>query len=443
MASDSESECSELLTRKFSPGFTKNELRVAQMNVLADGLSGQRKDLGGFDGVTADTIKWSNRLPLIVREINRASPHILGLQEIDQIDSLMAILHDRYAHAFAPKTPSPCADPSMPDGCAILYDRRRFRRVQIPQETISLGENMSQNAAVVLLEDKNSPNKERFLVCSAHFKAKFGFEDVRFAQAQKLMNDLWKIQEWERIDELYPNIILCTDLNEGPDGNTYALLRTRYRSAMCLLGDGKEPEYTTIKKRSDRVSRFTSDYVLYDNTSYCSRENVKMTPIRHFEIPPVSAFDYLPNEKYPSDHFLICVGFRLVSRNTNREWMLKLKPKDTVSVLFEAGIDPSDVVSIDYAHRETSVHLKKNSEEFVHDLLCRNVIESYDPYERSDMHVRKLRKTSDENKKRWLEVAPSNSSAREEPDEYPPMSTEYFMEVISPIIRSGREEKKA
>ena len=50
------------------------KLRVLQFNMLADGLSGLRQDLGAFSRVTADDMNWDKRGKLLLHEILQYDP---------------------------------------------------------------------------------------------------------------------------------------------------------------------------------------------------------------------------------------------------------------------------------------------------------------------------------------------------------------------------------
>ncbi len=71
------------------------------------------------------------------------------------------------------------------------------------------------------------------------------------------------------------------------------------KSSLCEL-IGKEPVMTTCKKRDDKISKHTIDYIFYDSTV--------LSPVRYLEIP--DDLGCLPSWKYPSDHIMLCVGFK-------------------------------------------------------------------------------------------------------------------------------------
>jgi mRNA deadenylase 3'-5' endonuclease subunit Ccr4 len=53
--------------------------RVLQFNVLADGLSALRPDLGQFSRVSRDLLDWNNRKSKLLHEITQYNPDIITL----------------------------------------------------------------------------------------------------------------------------------------------------------------------------------------------------------------------------------------------------------------------------------------------------------------------------------------------------------------------------
>ena len=62
---------------------THGTLRVLQFNVLADGLSGLRPDLGDFSRTKPEDIVWENRKHLLFDEILQYEADVITLQECD------------------------------------------------------------------------------------------------------------------------------------------------------------------------------------------------------------------------------------------------------------------------------------------------------------------------------------------------------------------------
>ena len=108
------------------------KLRVLQFNMLADGLSGLRADLGGFAGVSRERgeMEWSRRKELLLRELLQYDADILTLQEVDHFyDWLQPAMAERgYTAFFAAKPASPCLEVSPnSDGCALFVRSSKIK----------------------------------------------------------------------------------------------------------------------------------------------------------------------------------------------------------------------------------------------------------------------------------------------------------------------------
>lgn len=104
-------------------------LRVMQFNILADGLSGLRTDLGAFSRASRDFLKWEHRGPLILEEILQYDPDVITLQECDHFYDYFLPELEKYGYLgfFAPKPASACLEvSSRSDGCAMFLRRCRF-----------------------------------------------------------------------------------------------------------------------------------------------------------------------------------------------------------------------------------------------------------------------------------------------------------------------------
>lgn len=105
------------------------KFRILQFNMLADGLSGLRQDLGAFSRVTAEDMNWDKRGKLLLHEILQYDPDIITLQECDHYyDCFLPELNARgYDGMFAPKPASACLEVSdNSDGCAIFVRRSKM-----------------------------------------------------------------------------------------------------------------------------------------------------------------------------------------------------------------------------------------------------------------------------------------------------------------------------
>ena len=273
---------------------------MVQFNILADGLSGKRPDHGGFADLDPACLEWKTRCGRIIQEIISASPHVICLEEVDRPKDF--IQHPSFEHfdsVFKSKPHSPAIEfGGSADGCLILFDRRRLKRVKPqPDESFALGPMDNQVAACVVVEDLLFPG-DMYVICGAHLKAtkSEAGEEVRTRQVDVITDQLnFLCQKYGAVAS-----ILCSDLNGVPSGTAYKRCTDeKMESCMYELMGGTEPKMTTCKKRGTSVVEHTIDYIFYDS--------IKIKPSRFLEIPV--DLGCMPSWKYPSDHVMLCVGF--------------------------------------------------------------------------------------------------------------------------------------
>jgi len=162
------------------------DLRILQFNMLADGLSGLRADLGGFSKAKREDMDWSSRKIKLMYEILQYDPDVITLQEVPctpcynayetssnaifipttqplsptplplphptpsphpptpQCDHyydffLPELAKEGYDGMFAPKPASACLEVSdRSDGCAIFLKRDKIRAVSSEALTYAL-----------------------------------------------------------------------------------------------------------------------------------------------------------------------------------------------------------------------------------------------------------------------------------------------------------------
>jgi hypothetical protein len=116
-------------------------LRVLQFNVLADGLSALRPDLGHFNMASKDILEWDHRKSRILYEITQYEPDIITMQEVDHYYDFflpeLSLLG--YSGFFAPKPTSACLEVSSNgDGCAMFVKRSKLRVISCETKTLAL-----------------------------------------------------------------------------------------------------------------------------------------------------------------------------------------------------------------------------------------------------------------------------------------------------------------
>ena len=106
--------------------------RILQFNMLADGLSGLRADLGAFSRAKEEDVQWETRKIKLLREILQYDPDVITLQECDHYYDffLPALSVQGYDGIFAPKPASACLEVSEnSDGCVIFLKRDKFKMI--------------------------------------------------------------------------------------------------------------------------------------------------------------------------------------------------------------------------------------------------------------------------------------------------------------------------
>jgi len=318
-------------------------LRALSLNILADGLARGRdtplddtfepcpplfeeEGAGGVayrDGVvglerdfrfrcSVDALSWPRRWPMLLALILEQDPDLIGLQEVDLLDSAEEQLraHDKeirrslftagYDGTFARKGGRAC------DGVALFWRRSRLRQAG-RTETWRLGKSVHIALAQPLCLD----GVHRLTGVVTHLKAGITeeAEDARLEQATVLLQRLRN----------HPNAVILADLNShcrqvalggGPDSareaaeegmllepRAYPLLASSLQS-VCQAVLGDEPSFTCWGGWEDREVRLVCDYILL--------KGELLRPQRVLRVP--DAFDVLryaerlPNPEHPTDH---------------------------------------------------------------------------------------------------------------------------------------------
>jgi hypothetical protein len=116
-------------------------LRVQQFNILADGLSGAREDLGRFSRASKDTLGWENRREALLHEIVQYGADVITMQECDHFHDFFAprMRELGYTGYFAAKPTSGCLEVSEnPDGCALFVKHSKFRVISCEAKSLAL-----------------------------------------------------------------------------------------------------------------------------------------------------------------------------------------------------------------------------------------------------------------------------------------------------------------
>jgi len=173
---------------------SKNEnenFRVFQWNVLADGLSGSDPALGGFTHATQETLNWEVRSSMIKYDIERYSPDVVCLEELDHFedDFLPHFSNLGYDGYFVEKVGPGYENIGKNDGVAMFV---RKSRVEVLSVQCFSFHGCSQTAIIcICLIDNCHPT----IIASTHLKATKSEEGefVRQRQSDELRRRISKI----------------------------------------------------------------------------------------------------------------------------------------------------------------------------------------------------------------------------------------------------------
>lgn len=317
-----------------------DELRVLQFNLLADGLSGLREDLGAFSRAQAKHMTWQDRQHKLLYEIVQYNPDVITLQECDHYYDFFnpELLQHGYDGVFAAKPVSTCLEVSdKPDGCAVFYKRDKLRLTSTESMTYALSKTEKQNQVALLLVfqlqritadgDAAAP---AVVVATTHLKAAKTAvgERHRLDEAQQLLRAL------ERTSAMLADqcaLIVTGDFNTCPVTNgslgfectaipAFQAHPLGMRSVLNddLRAEGDEDKtWTTWKARKkgnqESIVKHCIDYIFYAPLLLANKVGVRAKAVlRGFTDDEVDEA-LLPNSRYPSDHIAIAADLQIVT----------------------------------------------------------------------------------------------------------------------------------
>ena len=331
-----------------------SNLRVLQFNILADGLSGLRSDLGAFSRATAQSMSWDMRKYQLLHEILQYKPDCITLQECDHFYDFFLAKLSMYGYdgIYAPKPASACLEVSdNSDGCAIFLKRNKLKLVSAETITYALSKKdvddgnsdvvramnqvglivtcdiLDENGHVKVVED--SGTRCPLVVCTTHLKAKKSEigERYRLQEATQLMRSIDRTIKSLRTSA-QPLLVVTGDLNAAPNADTtgyearaYRVVKEHALGLRSLLNDDvrlqESDTWTTWKARwnkgVEKIAKNCIDYILYQPPS--STNNFGLQPMAVLELLREEDLgsDLLPNTKYPSDHVALAADFAMTT----------------------------------------------------------------------------------------------------------------------------------
>jgi endonuclease/exonuclease/phosphatase family metal-dependent hydrolase len=252
-------------------------LRVLQFNVLADGLSGLREDLGDFSEDKRDILNWEYRKEKLLYEILQYDADIVTLQEVDHYLDFFwpEMLKYGYIGFYAPKPTSKCLEVGEnADGCAMFLKSSRLRvlsaetkalafskaeltesgelnedekniRAQNQVALIALCELLDEHGNVVKKHDVFAPP---IIICTTHLKS-----------VKSPVGERYRVrgisQVLESLEQVYANY---EDLGRSP-----AVLLTGDFNALPVHRNYPPLTYQTVKASSLSYRSIYNDDVMY------------------------------------------------------------------------------------------------------------------------------------------------------------------------------------
>lgn len=310
-------------------------------NILAQDLLTEHLYL--YIGIEPSMLRWDHRLFRLKEEIQYIKPDILCLQEM-QFNHLKSLvkhisLKRELEYVFKKKTGH------RTDGCAIIYDRSKFRLLsERPVEYYTHGDALLNRDNIALLAKfavKNEPQK-KFIIATTHLLYNPKRQDVRIAQVEKLMD---AIQQYSAENEgeniAFLPVILTGDFNFKPKTRPFQLLSEPCKSIPThqklldsdVAGDSQQQtsrEYYLKVSATDgnqlqmmpldfgiqTASTFQDKWVTVDYVLQSVDKNRKNIQIRSvYALPTINdcvRTGVIPNKYLGSDHYSLGIKFSVI-----------------------------------------------------------------------------------------------------------------------------------
>lgn len=338
--------------RAMAAPLSETVFRVLQYNILADGLSGLREDLGAFSRATTESMSWDVRKYQLLHEMLQYNPDCITLQECDHFYDffLPRLTSYGYDGVYAPKPASACLEVSdNSDGCAIFVKKDRLRVVSSETVTYALSKAevddgvsdvvraMNQVGLIITCDILSKESGEvvnggnnPLVISTTHLKAKKSSKGERYRNKEvtQLLDSIDRTMRALRTHS-DPVLVLTGDLNAAPDARTTGYEAQAYQSVKehslglrSLLNDDMVVEeeddvWTTWKSRwkkgEEKVAKNCIDYILYvpEKDRKVGLQLVSMLDLlKQEEIGE----KLLPNVNYPSDHVALAADFAVVNK---------------------------------------------------------------------------------------------------------------------------------
>ena len=340
--------------KTLKPTQPDESVRILQFNILADGLSGLRSDLGAFSRATAQSMSWDMRKYQLLHEILQYNPDCITLQECDHFYDFFLAKLSMYGYdgIYAPKPASACLEVSdNSDGCAIFLKRNKLRIASSETITYALSKKdvddgisdvvraMNQVGLIVTCDildkygnvrvSEDSGTRCPLVVCTTHLKAKKSEvgERYRLEEARQLMQGINRTMKGlEACTQ--PLLVLTGDLNAAPhslttgyEAHAYRAVKEHALGLRSLLNDDMglpaDDTWTTwkarLKKGKEKIAKNCIDYILYQPPRPGQGPGLQPTAVLELLREEDIGKDLLPNAGYPSDHVALAADFAITT----------------------------------------------------------------------------------------------------------------------------------
>lgn len=252
--------------------------------------------------------KWEIRRTKLIDQLRCFDADVISLVELDQHDYFMQCIGDEWDSVFH-KRPR-CA--SL-DGCGLFWRRSKFEL--LAQQAIDMIDGSDakgrakrdRSCIMVLLRWVGLPASTPPLVCVSTHLAKDPYDKtqtaLRVRQVTQIMATLTEFTKLHGATE--SPVVLCGDLNARHLGEIRGIARTVWQikgdpihKFLWSASDVNTGPTSITKARQCRIDvvQFLSSHM----------EVLEVTPV-----PRLCAGEVIPNAEHPSDHFPVCVRFRI------------------------------------------------------------------------------------------------------------------------------------
>lgn len=335
--------------------------RVVTYNVLSEIYATQQQ----YPYCDFWALSWDYRFQNILREILKASPEVICLQEIqaDHYENHVyaALSEAGFEGVYKQKTRQSMGLAGKVDGCALFWRRSKFHLVESysiefnevaqRQATQVLGlnprseegisfinrlskDNVAQLVVLEFIQQTGRPNREISQVCIAntHLYSNKDFPDVKLWQTWQLLQEL---ESFIMSRGTNLPLIICGDFNSTPDTAVYDLLSRQTvhpghpdinmptNDDTNILPDAMNithsfqlgSAYSTVLGEEPWVTNYTVNFKGTLDYIWYSAQNLR--PLSAAPIPDEERLtkygEALPSTEYSSDHLMLISDMQVIS----------------------------------------------------------------------------------------------------------------------------------